>query len=123
MGVDEISLSTYQLSHPKFYNSLVKLYNRHNIFVRIFIVYKSKPHIMKKCITKIFLIALLAISGLVISCKDKAEKADSYGPNENSEIETPTKNDDATKDSVIRETGPGSATVGDTANRTPPANK
>jgi len=78
---------------------------------------------MKRLRTKIIVIVFLALTGLLTGCKDKAEKADSYGSNENSEIETPTKNDDAAKDSVIRETGPGSATVGDTLNRTPPANK
>lgn len=78
---------------------------------------------MKRRTTKLAAIAVIGIAGLLWGCKTEAEKADSYGIIENSENETPTNNDNATKDSVIHETGPGSATVGDTLNRTPPANK
>jgi len=75
---------------------------------------------MKMNVTKLAAIVLFGLCGLMTSCVEKAEREESYGSNETSENETPTTNDEATKDTVIRETGPGSATVGDTANRTPP---
>ena len=78
---------------------------------------------MKKLVKCLAVFMVIALTGIFTGCKDKAEKADSYGPNENYSNETPTNNDNATKDSTIHETGPGSATVGDTLNRTPPANK
>ncbi|KGO85087.1 hypothetical protein Q765_18270 [Flavobacterium rivuli WB 3.3-2 = DSM 21788] len=78
---------------------------------------------MKKFVNNLAVFMVIALTGLFVGCKDKAEKADSYGPNENYSNETPTNNDNAAKDSTIHETGPGSATVGDTVNRTPPANK
>jgi hypothetical protein len=74
---------------------------------------------MRKIIRKIAITAILASSALMYSCKDKEEKADSYGPNENYQNETPSTNDNATRDTA-NERGPGSATIGDTVNKTPP---
>jgi len=66
------------------------------------------------------LIAFIAISMAMYSCKEKSSNNDeSYGPTETSRSETPTENDEATGDTVAHETGPGSATIGDTLNKTP----
>lgn len=74
---------------------------------------------MKKLKT-LALAAVMAVSMVLYSCKEKSSNNDeSYGPTETSRTETPTENDEATGDSVAHETGPGSATVGDTLNKTP----
>lgn len=74
---------------------------------------------MKKLRT-IGLIAIVAISSVLYSCKEKSSNNDeSYGPTETSRDATPTENDEATNDTSDHETGPGSATIGDTLNKTP----
>jgi hypothetical protein len=73
---------------------------------------------MKKLTTKIGFIAIIALMELLTSCKDKSStNEESYGPNENYRNETPTENDEATNDTSAHETGPGSATVGDTLHK------
>jgi len=73
---------------------------------------------MKKLKT-IGLVALIVLSATLYSCKDRSTNEESYGPTETSRSETPTENDEATGDTVAHETGPGSATIGDTLNKTP----
>jgi len=74
---------------------------------------------MKIFKSKIAIITVVAVIGLLCSCKDKSSTNDeSYGPNENYRNETPTENDEATNDTSAHETGPGSATVGDTLHKT-----
>jgi hypothetical protein len=64
------------------------------------------------------LIAMVAVSAMLCSCKDKSStNEDSYGPTETSRNATPTENDEATNDTSAHETGPGSATIGDTLNK------
>jgi len=64
------------------------------------------------------LIAMIALSSMFYSCKDKSStNEDSYGPTETSRDATPTENDEATNDTSAHETGPGSATVGDTLHK------
>ncbi|MDV6167006.1 hypothetical protein R1T16_01130 [Flavobacterium sp. DG1-102-2] len=73
---------------------------------------------MKKFKT-IGLVAIVTISTCIYSCKEKSSNNDeSYGPTETSRSETPTENDEATNDTSAHETGPGSATIGDTLNKT-----
>jgi len=65
------------------------------------------------------LIAMVALSSMFYSCKDKSStNEESYGPTETSRDATPTENDEATNDTSAHETGPGSATVGDTLHKT-----
>lgn len=60
-------------------------------------------------------IALVALGSLFYSCKDKSStNKEPYGLTETSRDATPTENDKATNDTSAHETGPGSATVGDT---------
>ena len=74
---------------------------------------------MKKFKTKIGIVAVIAFMAMFSSCKDKSStNEESYGPNENYRNETPTENDEATNDTSAHETGPGSATIGDTLNKT-----
>ncbi|MGQ2985543.1 hypothetical protein [Flavobacterium sp.] len=77
---------------------------------------------MKKQGIKLAGMALLMLASLCWSCKqnDKPDEG-SYGESETERRETPTSADDATNDpdSVTHETGPGSATVGDTLHKTP----
>ena len=74
---------------------------------------------MKKLKT-LALVAAITVSMALYSCKEKSSNNDeSYGPTETSRSETPTDNDEATGDTVANETGPGSATIGDTLNKTP----
>lgn len=72
---------------------------------------------MKKLKT-IGLIAIVALSSVFYSCKDKSSTNDeSYGPTETSRTATPTENDEATNDTSAHETGSASATVGDTLHK------
>jgi len=69
---------------------------------------------MKKLKT-IGLIAIVALSSALYSCKDKSStNEEPYGLTETSRDATPTENDEATNDTYAHEIGPGSATVGDT---------
>lgn len=73
---------------------------------------------MKNLSSKINLIAATAMLSLLFSCKDKSStNEESYGPTETARDATPTENDEATNDTSAHETGPGSATVGDTLNK------
>lgn len=70
---------------------------------------------MKKI--KILYVAALVMIALAYSCRDKSStNEDSYGPTETSRDATPTENDEATADTA-HETGPGSATIGDTVHK------
>lgn len=74
---------------------------------------------MKKLKT-LALAAVITVSMALYSCKQKSSNNDeSYGPTETSRDATPTENDEATNDTSDHETGPGSATIGDTLNKTP----
>ena len=56
-------------------------------------------------------------AALLTSCKDRSStNEESYGLTETSRDATPTENDEATADTV-HETGPGSATIGDTLHK------
>lgn len=73
---------------------------------------------MKDLKTKIRLIVAISMLSLLFSCKDKSStNEESYGPTETSRDATPTQNDNATLDTSSHETGPGSATIGDTLNK------
>lgn len=73
---------------------------------------------MKNLKSKIVLIISAVMLSLLFSCKDKSStNEDSYGPTETSRDSTPTENDNATLDTSAHETGPGSATVGDTLHK------
>ncbi|MDV6167139.1 hypothetical protein R1T16_01800 [Flavobacterium sp. DG1-102-2] len=72
---------------------------------------------MKNLKIKILAVSLGSLA-LLYSCKDKSSNNDeSYGPTETSRDATPTENDNATLDTASHETGPGSATIGDTLNK------
>lgn len=73
---------------------------------------------MKKLKT-IGLVALIALSATLYSCRDRSTNEESYGSTETSRSETPTENDEATGDTAAHEIGPGSATIKDTVNKTP----
>lgn len=74
--------------------------------------------IMKKLKSNMLFITAVAVASLCFSCKDKSStNEESYGPTETSRDATPTENDEATMDTSAQETGPGSATVGDTLNK------
>ncbi|MHA3789096.1 hypothetical protein ACX0HA_12860 [Flavobacterium hauense] len=67
---------------------------------------------------KIIYVLLVVITAITYSCKDKSStNEESYGPTETSRDATPTENDKATNNTSAHETGPGSATVGDTLNK------
>jgi len=73
---------------------------------------------MKMLKSKMLFMTALAVASICFSCKDKSStNEDSYGPTETSRDATPTENDEATMDTSAHETGPGSATVGDTVNK------
>lgn len=63
--------------------------------------------------------AMVMLASLLWSCNQNEKKdEESYGDHETERSETPTPKDEATNDTV-HETGPGSATVGDTLHKTP----
>lgn len=73
---------------------------------------------MKNLKSKIVVTVFAAMLSLLFSCKDKSSRnEDSYGPTETSRDSTPTENDNATLDTSAHETGPGSATIGDTLHK------
>lgn len=74
---------------------------------------------MKVLKIKIAALALFALTAMASCKKDNVPDEESYGNHETARDQTPTENDEATNDTSDHEIGPGSATVGDTVNKTP----